>query len=442
MVLCCWETSVELAGKNCWVKLLQIPGCADFSYTCAFMRKRKYNLVQRFFIKANSVLYTLVGKLVDKTGTQQKFPYEVKGHFGDVTEVTHEYPENFQPEHKALFDEWKWYETFPHDLFFVKDVQLSSDGIVLKKHRTFIKTLPHPIFRFQFGILYNLKARFFYRRFKIDPSKNYLLLFDNWSWNNYFHWIIDALCRAELLRENVKMNFTVLLPEASPKYLTETLKLYGFTDIVYLPRRTKTKISNLYSMNYAAWSGQQHPVILKAMVDFVKGKVLDSAQTTGTRTVLDSASSGAGDVLDPADSGDRTVLDSARTAGKRIYVSRSKQFSRRVENEKELLAVLEKYGFETVYFEGMTVAEQVRTMSEARFFVTSHGANMTNLAWLPEGAKIFELLNDRKPNFCYWSVASCLGHAYYYQLCPITNADHVLVDIETFEKNLQALLNG
>lgn len=417
-VKCTEKTEVQRFGFNVSGHAFEI-GCADFSYTCAFMRKRKYNLVQRFFIKANSVLYTLVGKIVDKTGTQQKFPYEVKGHFGDVTEVTHEYPENFQPEHKALFDEWKWYETFPHDLFFVKNVQLSSDGIVLKKHRTFIKTLPHPVFRFQFGILYNLKARLFYRRFEIDPSKNYLLLFDNWSWNNYFHWIIDALCRAELLRENVKMNFTVLLPEASPKYLTETLQLYGFTDIVYLPRRTKTKIPELYSMNYAAWSGQQHPVILKAMVDFVKGKVLDSA------------SSEAGD-----------VLDSARTTGKRIYVSRSKQFSRRVENEKELLAVLAKYNFETVYFEGMTVAEQVRTMSEARFFVTSHGANMTNLTWLPEGAKILELLNERKPNFCYWSVASCLGHAYYYQLCPIAHADHVLVDIEMFEKNLQALLNG
>lgn len=373
------------------------------------MRKRKYNLLQRIFIKANSVLYTMVGKLVDaltRKGWWGEFPYEVKGHFGDVIHVEHAYPENFQPGQEALFDEWKSYDTFPHDLFFAKDAWLTSDGAVLKKRWTFVKALPHPVFRFQFGMLYNWKVRLFYREFKTDPAKKYLLFYDNWSWNNYFHWIIDALCRAELVRENVKEHFTIVLPEASPKFLTETLKLYGYTDFEYLPERSRTRIAQLYAMNYAAWSGQQHPVILRRMVEFVKSK---------------------------------TIADVIPEKRRRIYVSRAKQFSRRVENETEVEAVLQSFGFETIYWEGMPFAEQVRTMQSAEIFVTSHGANMTNLIFLPSGAKILELINDRKPNFCYWSVADSLGLDYYYQLCAIGAADHVRVEVEVLKKNLQQL---
>lgn len=374
------------------------------------MKKRKYNLLQRILIKANSLLYRAVGKCVDllvKMDLYGEFPYEIKGHFGDVIELTHPYPQNYQEKDKALFDEWKWYETFPHDLFLAKKVLLTPDGVVLKKHRTFIRALPHPIFRFQYGILYNLKTRIFYRKFKTDPGKNYLLFYDNWSWNNYFHWIIDALCRAELVRRHVQLNFTIILPEASPKYLTDTLKLYGYTDFIYLPPRSKTRIENLYVMNYAAWSGQQHPEILKAMVNYISDKLEGEKPAKPFR---------------------------------KIYVSRAKQFSRRVENENEILALLEPYGFETVYFEGMGFNEQVQLMQSATHFITSHGANMTNLVFLPVGAKIFELLNDRKPNFCYWSVANCLGHSYSYQLCPITGADHVQVDAELFKKNLELLM--
>lgn len=374
------------------------------------MKKRKFNLLQRILIKANAVTYTAVGKVADmckRIGVSGKFPYSVSGHFGEVIEVSHPYPVNFKAEDEPLFQEWKWYQTFPHDLFVVKDTWLTSDGIVLRKHLTFIKTLPHPVFRYKYGILYNLKARLMYRKEKSNPEKKYLLLYDNWSWNNYFHWIIDALCRAELVRRNLNEKFTILLPEASPKYLTETLKHYGYTDFEYLPEGSMIKTDTLYSMNYAAWSGQQHPEILRSMVNYVKS-VVSSKSPDGTN---------------------------------KIYVSRSRQFSRRISNENELLPILKKYGFEVHYFEGMSFADQITLMQSARYFVSSHGANMTNLIFLPERARILELLNNRKPNFCYWSVASSLQQPYYYQLCEIESADHLLVDLAAFENNLKLMLS-
>lgn len=372
------------------------------------MRTRRYSFLHRVFIKLNSILYTSVGKVVDvltKIGLWGEFHYEIKGHYGDVIHIEHPYPENYQAQHKRHFDEWKEYDTFPHDLFLAKNSWLTSDGIVLKKHRTFINALPHPIFRYQFGFLYNMKIRLFYRKQKTDPDRNYLLLFDNWSWNNYFHWIIDALCRVQLVRDNVKLKFTIVLPEESPKYITETLKLYGYSDFVYLKKRSRTKIGTLYTMNYAAWSGQQHPEILRRMAGQIRDR-LGIAKVQPWR---------------------------------KIYVSRGKQFSRRITNENEVLAVLQKHGYETFYFEGMTFADQVKLMTETSHFVTSHGANLTNLIFLPKGARILEMLNDRKPNFCYWSVADSMGHDYRYQLCPIEIADHINVDVKELKKNISEL---
>jgi hypothetical protein len=370
----------------------------------------KRSLLYRISVRLIAYLNLLVGKTVDaltRAGLYGKVKYTVKGHFGDVIEVTHPYPANYNPADKARFDEWKQYHTFPHNLFGTPDVLLTSDGIVLSKLRTFIPALPHPVFRYQYGLLYNLRVRLFYSRRQFPHDKKYLLVYDNWSWNNYFHWVIDSMCRLQLLHEHVKEQFTVVVPEASPAYITETLALYGFTDIVRLPARSKARIPQLFTMNYAAWSGQQHPQVLADMVRYVKQQYQIADVPTE----------------------------------RRVYVSRSRAYSRRVANEEAVTALLREYNFETVYFEGMPFAEQVKLMSTVRVFVTSHGANMTNLIWLPRDAKILELLREPgRSNFCYWSVASSLHLEYNYQLCPITDHDNIEVDIALLRRNLEACL--
>lgn len=370
----------------------------------------KRNLLSGIVLRLVSYLNLFVGKIVDaltRAGLYGKVKYNVEGHYGDVIEVTHPYPANYNPADKARFDEWKQYKTFPHDLFSTKNVLLTSDGIVLSKLRTFIPALPHPVFRYQYGLLYNLRARLFYSRKQFPRDRKYLLVYDNWAWNNYFHWVIDSLCRLQMLHDHVNEKFTVIIPEASPKYITETLRLYGYSDIVYLPARSKARIENLYTMNYAAWSGQQHPEVLSNMVNFVK-----QHHPVGNPN-----------------------------AERRVYASRSRARSRRVSNEEEVIALLREYNFEVVHFEGMSFAEQVQLMSSVRVFVTSHGANMTNLIWLPRDAKMLELLREPgRSNFCYWSVASSLNMEYNYQLCRITASDHVHVDLALLRRNIEACL--
>jgi hypothetical protein len=370
------------------------------------------SLAYRIRIKLLYYINLVIGKFVDfltRIGLFGKVPYKVVSHYGDAIEVTHFYPVNYDPADKEKFDEWKNYKTFPHDLFEVENVLLTSDGIVLQNHRTFIPALPHPVFRYQYGILYNLSVRCFYSRKQFPANKKYLLVYDNWSWNNYFHWVIDSLCRVQLLHEHVKENFTLIIPQEAPGYVTESLAYFGITDIVYLPKNSKTYLKNLYTMNYAAWSGQQHPAVLSGMVKHLLEKI---PEVPGGNN-------------------------------RRVYVSRSRARSRKISNEHDVIALLVQLNFDVVYFEDLSFREQVALMQNTKYFVSSHGANMTNLIWMNnQNARILELLrNEGRPNFCYWSVASSLGHWYYYQLCPITAADNVEVDIAEFKRNLHQLLS-
>ena len=91
----------------------------------------------------------------------------------------------------------------------------------------------------------------------------------------------------------------------------------------------------------------------------------------------------------------------------------------------------------------MSFYEQIALMQNVKYFVSSHGANMTNLIYMPPGGKILELIRkEGRANFCYWSVASCLGFDYYYQLCELNDSDNVKVDLEIFKRNLELLLGA
>ncbi len=64
------------------------------------------------------------------------------------------------------------------------------------------------------------------------------------------------------------------------------------------------------------------------------------------------------------------------------------QSVRRLVNEATIEELLQTYGFETVFFEQLTFLEQVQLMRETKIFMGTHGANMTNLMFLPQDPRL------------------------------------------------------
>lgn len=101
---------------------------------------------------------------------------------------------------------------------------------------------------------------------------------------------------------------------------------------------------------------------------------------------------------------------------RRLYVTRgSQKYTRRVENEDELVAALDREGFETIDPGAMSVAEQVRAFADAECIVSAHGAGLTNLAFCTPGAAVIELFAVDYVNPCFWRLATTVeGLRYRY----------------------------
>ena len=57
--------------------------------------------------------------------------------------------------------------------------------------------------------------------------------------------------------------------------------------------------------------------------------------------------------------------------------------------------------------------------SQCSLLISIHGNALTNMLWMPEGSTVLEIRRSGDShNNCYFSLASALGHKYYYVLAP------------------------
>jgi capsular polysaccharide biosynthesis protein len=83
--------------------------------------------------------------------------------------------------------------------------------------------------------------------------------------------------------------------------------------------------------------------------------------------------------------------------------------------------------------------EQARLMRETEVFLAVHGANMTNILFLPSTAKVIEIHNKEYSDPCYLRLASCLGLEFH--ICPssgidpsLGNQSNVVVDMALLQR--------
>ncbi|HEY1039665.1 MAG TPA: glycosyltransferase family 61 protein [Bacteroidia bacterium] len=340
---------------------------------------------------------------MEKAGFIKPIPLSVI--YSEPCEVyDYPYPLNFDERDKALFHSehsYKTYSTSDLEVFELTNVGVTYEGIIFKGLKICIAALPHPVFANKYGWLYLLGKRLGTE--KNRSSEKCILVYDHWSMINYYHWMIDSLPRLWLAKKNLG-DALILLPENAPAFITNSLKYFDDARIKHIGKTETLLFDKFYLQNYAAASGHQHKGLLKEIRNKILTKVPDKFDY------------------------------------KRIYVSRAKQVKRKIVNEDEILKLVLDRGFTVVYFEDHSLEEQIQLMKKAQVLVSGHGANLTNMMFMPEKASIFELIRNDQPNFCYWSMSNSLGFDYYYQLCEIQDVDNIRIDIEKFKENLNQII--
>jgi capsular polysaccharide biosynthesis protein len=98
--------------------------------------------------------------------------------------------------------------------------------------------------------------------------------------------------------------------------------------------------------------------------------------------------------------------------GEKLYITRENATRRRVSNEGELWAQLERRGFVKLSLEAMSWREQVAAFAAARVVVAPHGAGLANVVFCREGTRVVEFFNRSYVNPCFerWARAARLDY--------------------------------
>ncbi|MDQ2769797.1 MAG: glycosyltransferase family 61 protein [Bacteroidota bacterium] len=261
----------------------------------------------------------------------------------------------------------------------LRDVRVAWHGTVVKGLRVFVPSLPADRLEGEFS------GSFLLRQLKARPVAALAagpvgLAFDSWS-PNYFHWIAEVLPRLALLRK-VQPDCVVLIPGPNPpEYVTRTVSALGFEHTYAIAPGELVQVPDLWMPVRPGRHGYMLPELVREVREAIMASVAAS-------------------------------LDPRRRASRRLYVSRSRQGWRQLTNEAAVVAVLERYGFETIYFEGMSFVEQVRTMYEAEIFIGIHGANMTNILFMNPGTHAIEMMSNTYVNPSYLAMADSIDVRY------------------------------
>jgi hypothetical protein len=343
-----------------------------------------------------------------------------------VTVSHRKLPVNFDRDHLQLFQHEFEKEIPKSELLKFENVRVSSEGLIFKGTRILPQSFAYA---FELGewkrrsILKFLVTNFFARR----PRKietDVLWITDYWS-KGYFHWLTDALTRLYVVRERLD-HLDLLLPWEfeTRDFVRTSLEVFGVKKYDFIKRDEVALCSSLLLPTHTAPSGHFRDEVL-----------------SGVRTTLLAAL------------GDSTY----RGDGERIYISRRAANRRRVVNEEEIIPLLTKFGFQTVCMEELPFQDQVKVMSRARYVVSNHGAGLTNMLFMQDGARVLELRHvSDYVNNCYFVLASALKFDYFYQLCPpirepiceprSDQADphtaDLSVDPQELEKNLALLIEN
>ncbi|TAD93209.1 MAG: glycosyltransferase family 61 protein [Bacteroidetes bacterium] len=102
------------------------------------------------------------------------------------------------------------------------------------------------------------------------------------------------------------------------------------------------------------------------------------------------------------------------------YIARGKVNWRKVVNETEVIAVLEKYGIEYRAMDSLSMLEQMRIFQQAEVIIAPHGAALTNLFFAKPHTKVLEILPETYHDHTTYHIAAYSHCDYYYMRAKIT----------------------
>ena len=194
----------------------------------------------------------------------------------------------------------------------------------------------------------------------------------------YYHWLIDVAPRAAMVVELIRREELqhVLVPPRLERFHLELL------DVLEIDPERRVEASE------AAYRCER----LICTTETNTGGFLRASAARALRQAFGLADAGTGHA--------------------RLYIGRSDAPGRRVINEGEVVAMLERYGFEATTMANQSIREQAVRFASAEVIVAPHGGALANLVFAPERSALIELLPANYLSTYYFMLAASRGIAY------------------------------
>ncbi|EAW38418.1 tetratricopeptide repeat protein [Lyngbya sp. PCC 8106] len=255
-----------------------------------------------------------------------------------------------------------------------------------------------------------------YSVYELDETIAFLSV--RWGNGGYFHWMFDVLARLDLVQKiseikNLKIDKFVF-SHCPHQYQIDSLNILGVTE---------DKIFESFHYPY-----------LKAKQVIVPNLTEEFGISEWKCHYLKQA------FLHPK-------LRPKIPCYKRIYIDRNKAGYRKTINNQAVVQLLEKYGFQRIYLETLSIVEQAHYLNAAEVVVAPHGAGLTNLTFCNPGTKVIEIFSPGYVTPLYWLLSNICRLEHYYlfgerlpdddnpKVSPITR--NIYVNLSQLEKLLK-----
>jgi len=245
------------------------------------------------------------------------------------------------------------------------------------------------------------------------------LYITNSNSHNFFHWFLDVLQKLEFIsqvqEDVVNSKLKIVIPNGhSNNYSKKSLEAFNLN--FYYQEKNEIIVSNesILLPDIAPTGNYRKELVIKLsqrMKNHWINKKFDSKQH------------------------------------KRIYISRKSSQKRKLKNENEIISILDKHNFIIVDFDKINFDEQLNYVLNSEIIVSVHGAGLTHMLWIKQKGKVLEIrAKDNCNDNCYFSLASDLGHDYFYINADKTNPDKsnhlsdLLIDTNHFSSQLLKML--
>lgn len=205
-------------------------------------------------------------------------------------------------------------------------------------------------------------------------SGTWISLAGRWS-SGFWHWLNEQL-PAVLLAESIGFTGKYLVP-AGGAFIAESLRLLGIDD-----ERVHQDRGEILQLE-EAW-----------VLEPIKGQELHRPphllQTLRDRLLA-------------------SVSGVESSCGPYIYVSRNRSGrARQVVNEADISSLLDRFGYQILHFEQLSLTEQLVAARGAEVLVGPHGAGMSHALFMPPGGTVIEFFSPQYVNVCIYSALQLL----------------------------------